>query len=126
MDSMPVRLVDAMSQITHLPVKEALQHLEALYSDCELRLMAERRERAVIDELDALDSARTEGLRQGREEGLLQGQALVLDRLLTHRFGTLSASIRQRLSSASSRELDVWALNVLDADTLENVFQQPR
>lgn len=51
----------AMSTTTHPPVRKTLKHLDTLYSDEELRLMAERREQALIDAEDALDYARHEG-----------------------------------------------------------------
>lgn len=43
----------AMSTITHPPVRKALKHLDTLYSNEELRLMAERREQALVDAEDA-------------------------------------------------------------------------
>ncbi|MFC3337655.1 Rpn family recombination-promoting nuclease/putative transposase [Paracandidimonas soli] len=112
----------AMSQISHPPVKEALQHLETLISDRELRMLAERREQAIIDDIDALDYARTEGMRQGLEQGLEQGKAALLTQQLTRKFGPLPVEIQQRLRTALVSELDAWALNLLDATTLNDVF----
>jgi len=51
----------AMNSITHPPVKEALKHLETMYSDEELRLIAERREQALVDAEDIVDYARHAG-----------------------------------------------------------------
>ena len=103
-----------MSQITYPPVKEAMQHLEALCSDEELRIIAERREMAIMDERAALDYARTEGMEKG--------QAKILRQQLIQKFGPLPQSAQQRLSSASSEQLEAWALNLLNASTLEAVF----
>ncbi|MCQ9616629.1 Rpn family recombination-promoting nuclease/putative transposase [Paenalcaligenes niemegkensis] len=58
----------AMNEITHPPVREALSHLETMYSDEELRLAAERRELALIDAEDALDQARYEGEQKGEKK----------------------------------------------------------
>src|SRR5690606_31289523 len=117
---------DVMSQITYPPVKEALQHLEALRSDEELRIIAERREMALMDERAALDYARTEGREQGLEEGKALGAAAGQSKLLTqqliHKFGPLPQSIQQQLSSANIEQLDAWALKLLDSSTLEAVF----
>lgn len=110
---------DLMSQITHPPVKEALQHLETLYSDLELRLMAERRARAIVDEQDALEYAHTEGVKQGT----IAGRVALLSQLLTQKFGPLPPAVQQRISTASEKELGVWALNTLNANTLEEALR---
>ncbi|VCU70492.1 hypothetical protein PIGHUM_02564 [Pigmentiphaga humi] len=67
-----------------------------------------------------------EGLEAGREEGrrkgLQEGKAGLLEQLLARRFGPLPLAVRERLAGASDGELDSWALNVLDAASLEEVF----
>src|SRR5690606_25015156 len=121
---------DAMSQISHPPVKEALQHIQTLCSDRELRMLAERRAQAIIDDIDALDYAkvkgRADGLAEGRAEGLAEGQqtgkSALLIQMLAHKFGPLSAEAQERLLAASPETLDVWALNLLEATSLQDVF----
>ena len=63
-----------------------------------------------------------EGLQQGQVKGRQEGEALILERLLTRRFGILPAEIRERLTRASTEQLEAWSLNVLDAKTLDEVF----
>lgn len=109
---------DRMNQIQHPPVLEALERLKTLYSDEELRLAAEQRQRALIDEQDALDLARLEG----RQEGIDHGQAALLQSLLAHRFGPLPAGVRDKLNGAHSSQLQAWARNLLAARTLDDVF----
>lgn len=58
-----------MTEITHPPVQEALQHLDTLYSDEELRIAAERREQALVDAEDMLDYARHEGEQKWLQKG---------------------------------------------------------
>ena len=65
---------------------------------------------------------RLEGLQQGLQKGKLEGEALVLQRQLTRRFGPLPEWVQTRLRSASSEELETWADRVLDATRLEEVF----
>ena len=117
----------AMSSITHLPVKDALQKLEHLYSDEELRLMAERREQALVDAEDIMDYARHEGMQagiqKGRQEGLQAGARSMLESLLSRKFGPLPAPVIERLRSANIRQIQEWTLNVLDAKTLGEVFR---
>ncbi|MDE0053960.1 MAG: DUF4351 domain-containing protein [Gammaproteobacteria bacterium] len=62
--------------------------------------------------------ARDEGMQQGRVEG----ERAVLERLLQRRFGLLSPEITRRLNEASAGELETLADRVLDAGTLDDVF----
>ena len=64
-------------------------------------------------------------IREGEAKGRAQGRALILNRQLERRFGSLPAAVRKRIRSASVRELDSWADAVLDAPTLEAVFEEP-
>ena len=63
-----------------------------------------------------------EGRQEGRQEGLQEGERTVLERQLQRRFGVLTPEITEKLSEASSTDLENWAENVLDAKTLEDVF----
>lgn len=123
----------AMNEITHAPVKEALSHLDAMYADEELRLMAQRREQALVDAEDMLDQARYEGeqkgllqgMEQGLQEGLLQ-QRQVLHRMLEHKFGPVPKHYQAQLSQASADQLQAWSLNMLDARRIDDVLIWPR
>lgn len=64
-----------------------------------------------------------EGLEVGTEHGLRQGEALVVQRQLAHRFSELPAWAEERLRRASREEVERWAERVLDAGSLEEVFQ---
>lgn len=115
-----------MSDITHPPVKEALKHLERMYSDEELRLAAERREQALVDAEDIVDFAIHEGERRGREEGLEQGRnegaAATLSTQIIHKFGPLPEWAGSRLLQATETDLKRWTLRVLDAQCIEDIF----
>ena len=50
------------------------------------------------------------------QEGRQEGERTVLERLLQRRFGVLTPEITEKLSEASSTELENWAENVLDAE----------
>ena len=69
------------------------------------------------------------GLEQGLEQGLSQGQAegerTLLLKQLQRRFGELDpTTTKQRLDNASTEELERWGENVLEAQTLEEVFSR--
>ncbi len=59
---------------------------------------------------------------QGRKEGRVEGQAAILLGLLAKRFGPVPAAMKKRIVSAGERELQTWALRVLDAASLEDVL----
>ena len=69
-----------------------------------------------------ISRAREEGMQQGRVEG----ERVVLERLLKRRFGLLSPAVAARLEQASIADLETWADNVLDAPTLDDVFNSSR
>ncbi len=78
--------------------------------------------------------AREEGLEQGIEQGLergmrqgrAEGERLVLERQIRHRFGRLPPEAAERLRRAQETDLETWADNVLDAETLDEVFRPTR
>jgi predicted transposase/invertase (TIGR01784 family) len=61
--------------------------------------------------------------REIREEGRQEGEAQVVLRLLRLKFGLLKPEIEDRVRSADSERLLVWAERVLTAGTLEDVLQ---
>ena len=67
------------------------------------------------------------GLNQrARDEGRQEGVRVVLERQLRRRFGTLPPAGGARLGAASEADLEAWADNVLDAATLDDVFEPGR
>ncbi|NYT25480.1 Rpn family recombination-promoting nuclease/putative transposase [Alcaligenaceae bacterium] len=109
----------AMSEITHPPVKEALKHLETMYGDEELRLLAERRAQALIDAEDKIDYA----LHEGERIGLQKGAVGTLSTLITHKFDELPDWAADRLEQASEADLKRWTLRILDAQSIEDIFK---
>jgi len=57
---------------------------------------------------------------QGRQEG----EASVLLRLLTRRFGPLGTSMTEHIRQAKTAELEQWTDNILDARSLDEVFRK--
>lgn len=54
-------------------IKEAMQELEEISKDKELRLIAELKEKAIRDERNMMEHAIEDGLKQGIEQGIQQG-----------------------------------------------------
>jgi hypothetical protein len=60
---------------------------------------------------------------EGRQEGRQEGQCHILLRLLTRRFGILPQWARRRLENATPEQLEIWADQLLDAETLEKALE---
>ncbi len=69
-----------------------------------------------------LQKGEEKGRMVGRVEGRVEGQAELVARLLTKRFGPLSAEIQARLAQATSDQLERWGERLLDAESPEGVF----
>ena len=63
-----------------------------------------------------------QGIEQGMNRGRVEGERALLRRQLRRRFGVLSPETVERVDQASARDLESWAENVLDAGTLDEVF----
>jgi Domain of unknown function (DUF4351) len=63
-----------------------------------------------------------EGRAQGLMQGMTQGEARLLTKLLTGRFGPLPAEVTARMEDADTDALETWAGRLLDARTLDEVF----
>jgi flagellar biosynthesis/type III secretory pathway protein FliH len=74
---------------------------------------------------EGLQQGLQQGRQQGLQQGIPQGEALLLRRQLTCRFGPLPAWVEAQLQKAESAQLEVWAERVLNAPTLEAVFEIP-
>ena len=66
---------------------------------------------------------RQEGMRQGMQQGMKQGEAAILKMQLERRFGTLDSGYLNRLEQASSEQLLAWGERILDADSLNKIFE---
>ena len=72
-----------------------------------------------VDWINPYDRLRFE---EGRQEGLQEGAAQVLEPQLNRRFGALSPTVQKRLARASTEQLAQWGEAMLDAQTLKQVF----
>ncbi|MGI9213334.1 MAG: DUF4351 domain-containing protein, partial [Methylococcaceae bacterium] len=70
----------------------------------------------------AIEKGRHIGLEQGLERGLLNGERTILLRQLKKRFGPLPEYLEQRLTTATQTQLEYWTDRVLEARTLDTVF----
>lgn len=66
---------------------------------------------------------RAEGKAEGEAQGKIAGQAELLRKQLTLRFGELPAEARTRIADASLEQLEVYAERVLSAGSLDEVLR---
>ncbi|WP_133511507.1 DUF4351 domain-containing protein [Candidatus Thiosymbion oneisti] len=69
-----------------------------------------------------LQQGMQQGMQQGVQQGKHQGEALVLERLLRLKFGTLPDEVQQRIDQASEQTLLAWSERVLTANRLDEVL----
>ena len=74
--------------------------------------------------MSAADDFIEAGRREGRREGIVEGQRQMLLRQLRARFGELTETIVARIEAAGTAELDLWAERVLSAPTPDEVVAE--
>ncbi|MFM8331535.1 MAG: hypothetical protein ACKN9T_07585 [Candidatus Methylumidiphilus sp.] len=67
---------------------------------------------------------RQEGIQTGMERGIQTGEAALLLRLMTLRFGPLADNLRERVQAADADTLLVWGERILTAATAEEVVRE--
>ena len=91
-------------------------------NDNERRIYRERHPKESSIMTGVFQRAREEGRTEGMQLGRVAGERMLLERLLRRKFGALPSVVDARLSKASASDLEAWAVNVLDADTINEVF----
>lgn len=69
-----------------------------------------------------LQKMKLEGIEQGFEQGKIQGEAAILIRQASRRFGKLPEWALAKLQSASVEKLEAWSDRILDANSLEEML----
>ncbi|MYK83356.1 MAG: DUF4351 domain-containing protein [Gammaproteobacteria bacterium] len=87
-------------------------------NDNERRIYRERHPKESNIMTGMFQRAREEGMQLGR----VAGERTLLERQLRRKFGALPSVVDARLSNASVADLEAWGENVLDADTINEVF----
>ncbi|HJL42159.1 MAG TPA: DUF4351 domain-containing protein, partial [Myxococcales bacterium LLY-WYZ-16_1] len=66
---------------------------------------------------------RAQGQAEGRAQGQAEGRAEICSRLLARKFGPLPHDVQQRIHGATPEQLLTWSERILEAGTLEAVFE---
>lgn len=107
-----LQLYRFMDWVLALPEALEQQYLDEVY-----RLEEETHMRYVT-------SAERIGLKRGLQQGVLKGEAKVVQRQLQRRFGPLPEWVEERLQGAGEAQLERWAERLLEAPTLAEVFAE--
>lgn len=67
-----------------------------------------------------------EGEAKGKVEGEVEGERKVLRRQIERRFGPLPDWVSATLAAATPEQLEAWAVDLLDATSLDALFQRAR
>lgn len=117
--------------VADLPDRDALEIQVVRYilgvhdiSVANVRAAVERAKPNRRDEI--MPPAAQELIQQGRAEGLTEGKADMLLRLMRRRFGTVPPDVEARVRGAHVDALDDWSERILDAPTLDAVFDTDR
>ena len=72
--------------------------------------------------LNEIELKQTRFYQEVVEEGRQEGEQILLQRMLTRRFGVVPDWAQERLLEAGPEQLEQWADRLLEAPTLETVF----
>lgn len=60
----------------------------------------------------------------GMQQGILQGEATMLQNLLRLKFGNIPDSVTQRIQTADAQELLRWSERILSNNSLTEIFAE--
>jgi flagellar biosynthesis/type III secretory pathway protein FliH len=115
-DVIPVLLELRGVDEPELPKLKNLEELNMTFA----KLLKKSRKEALIE---GIEQGLEQGFEKGIEKGRKDGEILVLQRLLTRKFGTLPDYLTGKIAHASQQELESWLDKVIDADNLDGIFQ---
>lgn len=111
-----------------VPRTETLEETETMLAERVTEWTREwKREGLAAGRAEGLELGLQQGLKQGLEQGLergrLKGERSVVQRLLVLRFGPLPEAALTHLEAADADALALWTERLLDASSLDEVFQ---
>jgi len=79
-------------------------------------------EQRYAEEVAAMTAFAERYTKQGLEQGMQQGEAAILIRLMERKFGTLTDRHRERIETADTDTLLTWSERILTAESADEVF----
>ena len=122
--------IERLREHTRSPQDEQIQRTFAIWLS---RLLRTRFRDDAIPEYQNLQEVHTmlaetidKWVQDAENRGEAKGEATMLQRLLTHKFGSIPEAVQQKIQAATPNQLETWSLNILDAKTLDEVFLEDR
>ena len=125
------RIIDAMlslpealdEQFSETLAQIEQEHEMAYVSSVERVLLKRERQQGILEGKEqGILEGKEQGRLEGKEQGELQGVAKTLSAQLLRRFGPIPDWARVRITEANEATLQRWALQILDAQRIEDVF----
>ena len=113
---LPGQFLEAPGILRNPVLVEALYDREAAH-EATLRNLLQRRG------YDSLEAVHAEGRIEGKAEGRIEGEIRLLLRQLRRRFGEPLPWVTERLTAAAPEQLEQWSERLLDAPTIEAIFE---
>jgi hypothetical protein len=107
-------LIEYIFRVSQVPRKDLHRAIRTLGPVAEVTSMT------IAEQLKR--EGKAEGRAEGKAEGRAEGKAELLLRQLSLRFGPLTGTVMDRVRTAATPEIEVWAERVLTAASLEAVF----
>ena len=101
-------------------IKEAMDVLYKISGDKETIMLAEMREKAIMDEQSRINGARKEGIEKEKENSRLRDVDRVL-KLLTKKLGILNDIFSEKIKNMGSDNLNLIIVNILDIESFEDI-----
>jgi len=114
--------IERLHAHTRGPQDEQIQRTFAIWLS---RLLRTRFRDDAIPEYQNLQEVHTmlaETIDKWVQDAENRGEATLLQRQLTRKFGSIPETIQQKIQTATPAQLETWSLNILDATTLDEVF----
>ena len=103
--------------------RESLKMVEILSTNRKLERLIEEEEKMLTQvEQTKLPSYRI-GMQQGKQEGKQEGEGYLLLRQIKRLFGQSPDWVEEKITQATTDQIEQWADNILDATTIEDVFR---
>lgn len=110
------QVIDWMMRLPKELERQLWQNIHELEEDGKMRYISS------VERI-GMERGMEKGMERGLEKGKLEAEQNTLRRQISRRFKTLPAWAEQRIEQAGQAELEQWLDNIIDAPTLEAVFE---
>ncbi len=110
-----------------LPQVQNIQELKVVLADkleeWALEFKAEGKAEGIQEgKAEGVQEGIAKGIEKGKAEGVQEGELLLLQKLLTKRFGSIPTHITAQIANATLQDIERWFDRAIDASQLSDVF----